>query len=75
MPMYVRFRPSLRDMEELLFERVIHICHQTVWWSQFGPLFSSELRRTRCSRLRGFRYGRWHLRTMYVKPKGEMVYL
>ena len=28
--MYVRFRLSLRNVEELLFERGIDICHETV---------------------------------------------
>ena len=39
--MYVRVPLSLRNVEDLLFERGIDICHETVrhWWSRFGPLF------------------------------------
>jgi putative transposase len=67
--MYVRFPLSLRNVEDLLFERGIDICHETVrqWWSRFGPNVRS--------RMRGFRQWRWHLDEMYVKLNGEMVYL
>ncbi len=37
--MYVRYPLSLRNVEDLLFERGIDICHETVrlWWNRFGP--------------------------------------
>jgi putative transposase len=75
--MYVRFPLSLRNVEDLLFERGIDICHETVrlWWNRFGPMFAGEVRRKRVSRMRGFRHWRWHLDEMYVKLNGEMVYL
>ena len=75
--MYVRFPLTLRNVEDLLFERGIDICHETVqhWWNRFGPMFASEVRRQRVSRMRGFRHWRWHLDEMYVKLSGEMVYL
>ena len=75
--MYVRFPLSLRNVEDLLFERGIDICHETVrlWWNRFGPLFASDIRQQRVSRMRGFRHWRWHLDEMYVKLNGEMVYL
>jgi putative transposase len=40
MMMYVRFPLSLRNVEDLLFERGIDICHETVrmWWNRFGPM-------------------------------------
>src|SRR5271166_4563531 len=40
--MYVRYPLSLRNVEDLLFERGIDICHETVrlWWSRFGPMFA-----------------------------------
>ena len=68
MMMYVRFPLSLRNVEDLLFERGIDICHETVrmWWNRFGPLFASDIRRQRVSRMRGFRHWRWHLDEMYV---------
>ena len=75
--MYVRFPLSLRNVEDLLFERGIDICHETVrhWWNRFGPMFAGEVRRQRVSAMRSFRHWRWHLDEMYVKLNGEMVYL
>ena len=42
--MYVRFPLSLRNVEDLLAERGIDICHETVrhWWNRFGPLFAAD---------------------------------
>ena len=50
--MYVRYPLSLRNVEDLLFERGIDICHETVrmWWNRFGPLFAGDIRRQRVSR-------------------------
>jgi putative transposase len=75
--MYVRFPLSLRNVEDLLFERGIDLCHETVrhWWNRFGPMFAADIRRQRVSRMRGFRQWKWHLDEMYVKLNGEMVYL
>ncbi len=75
--MYVRFPLSLRNVEDLLFERGIDMSHETVrmWWNRFGPLFGGDIRRQRVSRMRGFRHWRWHLDEMYVRLNGEMVYL
>jgi putative transposase len=65
--MYVRFPLSLRNVEDLLFELGIDICHDTVrlWWSRFGPLFARDNRQHRVSQMRGFRHWRWHLDEMY----------
>ena len=75
--MYVRFPLSLRNVEDLLFERGIDLCDETVriWWNRFGPMFAGDIRRQRVSKMRGFRQWRWHLDEMYVKLGGEMVYL
>jgi len=60
--MYVRSPMSLRHVEDLLAERGIDICHETVrhWWNRFGPMFAAEVRRqrvslraVRCASLRG----------------------
>ena len=50
--MYVRFPLSLRQVEDLLSERGIDICHETVryWWNRFGPLFAAEIRKRRVQR-------------------------
>ena len=75
--LYVRYRLSLRNVEDLLFERGYDVCHETVrlWWNRFGPMFAAEIRRRRVSHMRGYRNWRWHLDEMYVKMNGEMVYL
>ena len=58
--MYVRFPLSLRNVEDLLFERGIDICHETVrlWWNRFGLLFAADIRRQRVLRMPGFRRNR-----------------
>ncbi len=75
--MYVRYPLSLRNVEDLLFERGIDICHETVrhWWNRFGPIFANDIRRQRVFHMRGFRRWRWHLDEMYVKLNDEMVYV
>jgi putative transposase len=75
--MYVRFPLSLRNVEDLLFERGIDICHETVrlWWNRFGPLFAADIRRQRINRMKGSCHWKWHLDEMYVRLNGEMVYL
>ena len=75
--LYVRFPLSLRNVEYLLFERGIDVCHETVrlWWNRFGPLFAANSRRQRVNRMRGFRQWRWHVDEVYVKISGEMHYL
>ena len=47
--MYIRYPLSLRQVEDILFERGIDICHETVrfWWNRFGPMFATEIRKRR----------------------------
>lgn len=75
--LYIRFPLSLRNVEDLLYERGIEICHEMVryWWNRFGPLFAAELRRKRVDRLRGCRHWRWHLDEVFVKINGVTHYL
>ncbi|MFZ1741484.1 MAG: IS6 family transposase [Pontixanthobacter sp.] len=75
--MYVRFPLSLRNVEDLLFERGIDVCYETVrlWWNRFGPMLASDIRRQRISRMKGFRHWRWHLDEVFVKINGETHYL
>ena len=75
--LYVRYPLSLRNVEDLLSERGVDICHETVrfWWNRFGPMFASEIRRQRVSRMRGIRHWRWHLDEVFVKINGERHYL
>src|ERR1700749_407403 len=74
--MYVRYPLSLRNVEDLLFERGIDICHATLrkWWNRFGPMFAAEIRRGRVCHMRQFTHWRWHLDEMYVHINGEMRY-
>jgi len=75
--MYVRYPLSLRNVEDLLVERGIDICHETVrlWWNRFGPMFAGEIRKKRAAHLRQHTQWRWHLDEVYVKINGEMHYL
>jgi len=75
--MYIRFPLSLRNVEDLLAERGIDICHETVrfWWNRFGPMFAADIKRQRINRMRGFRQWRWHVDEVFVKINGERHYL
>ena len=75
--LYVRFPLSLRNVEDLLLERGIDICHETVrlWWNRFGPIFAADIRRQRVSRMRGLRQWRWHLDEVFVEINSETHYL
>ena len=73
--MYVRYPLSLRNVEDLLFERGIDICHETVrlWWNRFGPMFAGEIRRKRVQSMRAHTHWKWHLDEVYVKVGGEAL--
>jgi hypothetical protein len=45
--MYIRYPLSLRQVADILFERGIDICHETVryWWNRFGPVFAAAIRK------------------------------
>ena len=74
--MYIRYPLSLRQVEDLLSERGIDICHETVrfWWNRFGPMFASKIRKRRIRNLL-FSPWRWHLDEVFVKINGETHYL
>jgi putative transposase len=74
--MYVRFPLSLRNVEDLLHERGIDICHETVryWWLRFGPMFAAEIKKRRIQILKSIRW-RWHLDEVFVKINGKQHYL
>ena len=75
--MYVRYPLSLRNVEDLLFERGIDICHETVrhWWNRFGPKFAGAIRKRRVQAMRQHTHWKWHVDEVYVKINGEMRYL
>ena len=66
--MYVRDPLSLRQGEDLLCERGIDICHETVryWWNRFGPVFAAEIRKRRVHH-RFYSLWRWHLDEVLVR--------
>ena len=74
--MYIRYPLSLRQVEDILFERGIDICHETVrlWWNRFGPMFAAEIRKRRVQNHSYSRW-RWHLDEVFVKINGETHYL
>ena len=70
--MYDWYPLSLRQVEDLLFERGIDICHETVrfWWNRFGPMFAAEIRKRRVQSHSYARW-RWHLDEVFVKINGK----
>ena len=75
--MYVRFPLSLLNVEDLLHERGIDICHETVryWWNKFGPLFAGEISKKRMHPIPKHSNWKWHLDEVFVKINGETHYL
>ena len=74
--LYIRYPLSLRQVEDLLFERGIDICHETVrfWWNRFGPMFAAQIRKRRIHH-RSYSNWRWHLDEVFVRINGETHYL
>ena len=74
--MYIRYPLSLRQVEDLLHERGVDICHETVrfWWNRFGPMFAAEIRKRRVQK-RSYSTWRWHLDEVFVRINGETHYL
>ena len=74
--MYVRYPLSLRQVEDILFERGIDICHETIrfWWNRFGPMFANEIRKGRLHQ-QSYSHWRWHLDEVFVRINGETHYL
>ena len=74
--LYIRYPLSLRQVEDILFERGIEICYETVryWWNRFGPLFAAEIR-TRRVRHGSYSLWRWHLDEVFVRINGKTCYV
>ncbi|WP_300542501.1 IS6 family transposase [Maricaulis sp.] len=75
--MYIRFPLLLRNVEDLLHERGIDICHEPVryWWNRFGPMMAREIKKRRSQQLRQVTQWRWHLDEVSVKIDGQTHYL
>ena len=74
--LYIRYPLSLRQVEDILFERGIDICHETVryGWDRFASVFAGEIRRRHVDR-RDWSNWRWHLDEVFVRISGETHYL
>ncbi len=75
--MYVGFSLSLRNVEDLLHERGIDICHESVrlWVDRFGPIFAGKIRTKRASFMRQHTQWNWHLDEVFVKINGAQHFL
>ena len=79
--MYIRYPLTLRQVEDLLFECGIDICHGTVrfWWNRFGPMFAAEIRKRRVvhhsySNWRGQKLGVIQMQvTSVARPRNQSI--
>ena len=71
---YIRYPLSFRQVEDILHERGIDICHETVrfWVERFGSKFAREIRKNRAGQHSNWQ---WHLDEVFVKINGERFYL
>ena len=70
--LYFRFTLSFRDVEEMLAQRGIETCYETIrcWTIKFGPQIARNLRKRRPSAS-----PRWHLDEMVCNVGGRRMYL
>ena len=75
--MYVRFPLSLRNVEDLLHERGIDVCHESIrlWVDRFGTHFAGKIRKQRANYMRQVTQWQWHLDEVFVKINGVQHYL
>ena len=75
--MYVRFALSLRNVEDLLHEHGIDVCHESIrlWLDRFGPFFAASIRKKRSCSIHCVSQWRWHLDEVFVKIAGQTHYL
>ena len=71
---YIRYPLSLRQVEDILHERGIDICHETVryWWNKFGTLLAKNMKKRPINKPSNWR---WHIDEVFVKINGETHYL
>ena len=71
---YIRYPLSFRQVEDILHERGVDICHETVrfWVERFGSKFAGEIRKNRAGQHSNWQ---WHLDEVFVKINGERFYL
>ena len=71
---YMRFPLSLRQVEDILHERGVDICHETIryWWNKFGVLFAKDMKKKSNNPHSNWR---WHIDEVFVKINGKNYYL
>lgn len=71
---YVRYPLSLRNVEDILHERGIDICHETIryWWHKLGPVIAKDLKKKKHAVPSTWR---WHIDEVFVKINGKTHYL
>ena len=70
----VRYPLSYRQVEDILHERGIDICHESIryWVERFGLKMAGKIRQKR----HGFQSNwQWHMDEVFVKINGELHYL
>ncbi|MEZ5784673.1 MAG: IS6 family transposase [Rhizobiaceae bacterium] len=69
---YLAYNLSLRDLEEMMAERGIHVDHSTVhrWVVHFAPLLLERFNRRKRPVT-----GKWHVDETYVRVRGRWMYL
>ena len=70
----MRYPLSFRQVEDILHERGVDICHETAryWVERFGSEFARDIRKKRA---RSHSNWQWHLDKVFVKINGERFYL
>jgi putative transposase len=65
---------SFRQVEGILYERGVDICHETVrfWVERFGSKFAGEILKNRAVHRSNWQ---WYLDEVFVKISGERFYL
>ncbi len=71
---YIRYPLSLRQVEDIMHERGIDVCHETIryWWNKFGTKFAKDLKKKAPSSPSNWR---WHIDEVFVKINGKLHYL
>jgi len=70
---YCKYGISYRDLEEMMTERGVAVCHTTIyrWVQQYAPEMEKRLKWYLTSPL----HQSWRVDETYVKVKGQWVYL
>ena len=70
---YLRYKLSLRDVRDIMFDRGLEVSHQSIsdWIRDFGPLYAQAIRKARGVS----RSDKWHIDEMRVKVNGEPFWL